>query len=158
MGARMGLIGYGVRKDIAAQTIDERARTLSDQDVIFLVNDILTSTLDYTLEELESWINSRVPKDYGYLRANVIDFSKNQSNISNRGLKLTMGSDIEYAPYVNAMDTSKVRHNNVPFRGRILHDPEAVGHYHTEMVEEGEDILYGALEEIREEKLEAISK
>lgn len=95
--------------------------TLSTAQVKVLINQILEQALEATIEESTKWIGEGkqegkgagegfVPKATGKLRDSLIR-NLESSSVTQRGLNLTIGTHIDYAPIVNNMPTSSLRHS-----------------------------------------------
>ena len=121
--------------------------TLTKAQVITLVNQILTEALKRTLIDIRNEIGegkrrgsgatgSRVAKATGQLRDSLHD-NLDSSAVTKQGLKLVIGTHLDYGKWVNAMSTGNVRHSgqvrNIGSgyygeRGNItLNDNKAVG-------------------------------
>jgi len=113
--------------------------------VVFIIRNILKELKETLFTELEVWINEKVPKRTGQLRQDLIDQLK-ESHIIEHTLHIILGTTIDYAEQVNAMNTAQVRHtgqigyvyywNPAGIRGRvILDDPRAIGNFWTHLLE-----------------------
>jgi hypothetical protein len=110
------------------------ATKLDYQGVMFLVDDIMTKTLEYTITDIEEWISIYVAKRTGQLQDSLIRFLKTSAWVNNK-LKLILGTDLEYAQYVNNMSSNQVRHSGEIgkayyygfFGDVLLDDPMAQG-------------------------------
>jgi len=117
-----------------------------------LIKLILQTVLDDTKKDLELWIESKVPKRTGQLRA-MLKLWLGGSNVTNGIMRLVMGTNLEYAEDVAQMTTSQVRHhgekgyvyypNIFGIRGKvILNDPQAIGYFWDKMIEFAKDRVY----------------
>lgn len=115
------------------------------EQMIQLIQLILQDVLDDTKKDLETWIDSKVPKRTGQLRA-MLKLWLGGSNITKGILRLVLGTNLAYAEKVAEMTTSQVRHsgevgyvyypNIFGIRGRvILDDPRAIGFFWDKMIE-----------------------
>jgi len=115
------------------------------QQILVLIQNILQDVLADTKKELEIWIDSKVPKRTGQLRA-MLKLWMGGSNIYKGILRLILGTNLTYAEDVAQMTQSQVRHqgevgyvyypNIFGIRGRvILNDPRAVGSFWNKMIE-----------------------
>lgn len=134
----------GVKKDAISYIVGQN-RNLTYQDVVAIIQNILADLLKQTILELELWIDEKVPKRTGRLRANLKD-NLRASGIVNTLLRIILGTTVPYAEQVNAMSTSTVRHhgeigyvyywNPWNIRGRVvLYDPRAIGNFWGELLE-----------------------
>ena len=107
----------------------------------YTYNEILSKIFDVmrlahyrTQEEVIVWIKLHVPIDTGNLQFDLIKNLRSEANWSPRYIEFVLRTDLPYAALVNAMDTVRVAHTNVRVgRNKILHDPEAVGHFFDEL-------------------------
>ena len=110
------------------------------QGIAHTYNEALSKAFDVmrlahykTQEEVVAWITLHVPKDTGALRSDLIKNIRSESNWSPRYIEFVLKTDLYYAEFVNAMNTIRVAHDNVRVGRKILHDPEAVGHFFDEL-------------------------
>ncbi|GAG14857.1 unnamed protein product [marine sediment metagenome] len=110
---------------------------LTETEIVFLVksNEVdyagllqsMQDMLHYVLDELTFlltiWINSKVAKDTGLLRSDLLK-TLSTSEVTDGMLKVLLGTDLHYADKVAAMTTAKVRH---------MIDPEAIGNFWVEL-------------------------
>lgn len=112
------------------------------QHVENFLGQILDAVLKDTIEDILEWIGKpdspqgHVPRATGQLRANLIDNLKSSSVDRNRFLKLVLGSNLEYAQYVNTTGKQFKHFGAVGYarrfgkRGKIrLDDPNAVSEF-----------------------------
>lgn len=112
------------------------------QHVENFLGQILDAVLRDTIEEILEWIGKptsppgHVPRATGQLRANLIDNLKSSSVDRNRFLKLVLGSNLEYAQYVNTAGKKFKHFGEIGYarrfgkRGKIrLNDPGAVSEF-----------------------------
>lgn len=134
----------GIKK-AAIKYIVGQNKNLSYNEVVFIIRNILKELRETLFTELTLWIEEKVPKRTGQLRKDLIDQLK-ESNILEHTLHIILGTTIDYAEQVNAMNTAQVRHHGEigyvyywnPFgiRGRVvLNDPRAIGNFWTHLVE-----------------------
>ena len=106
----------------------------------------MTQTLAYTIKDILEWIGKpksapgHVPRATGQLRANLISHLKSSSVDRKRFLKLVLGSDLEYAQYVNTSGKRFAHTGQVGYarrfgaRGKIrLNDPGAIANFFYEL-------------------------
>ena len=129
-----------------------RKELKSSEEVKKLAQEWLNYALDLTIGDMEIWINSKVAKLTGAMRASLVKFLKRskpppiaENEIRDIRLVLGVGSDIFYAKYVNKMTKSNVRHEI---------DPRAVGFYHKKMVAFGQERFQINLRKAKNEYLE----
>ena len=113
--------------------------------ILQLIQLILQDVLDDTKTALEIWIDSKVPKRTGQLRA-MLKLWMGGSNITKGLMRLVMGTNLKYVEDVDDYTTSQVRHsgevgyvyypNIFGIRGKvILNDPRAIGGFWDKMIE-----------------------
>jgi len=119
--------------------------TYTYKEVVNIIRDLLSKVLKYTIQDIELWIDHKVPKRTGALRQNL-KLSLRSSQVIGNILKIIIGTSIEYAERVNEYTTRQVRHYNTrkEHSGKkvyahgvpvTLNDPEAVGHFFDRMLE-----------------------
>jgi len=113
-----------------------KGNVLTYEQVKTTYHDMLLYVLDELLIELEAWINKFVPKDKGQLRDNLIYHLKT-SYVKIGLMRIILGTDIWYAPDVDAMSTSQVRHDV---------DPEAIGGYNDAYIDYANERAHTILE------------
>ena len=138
----------GIKK-AAIKYIAGKNINLSYEDVLKVINDILNEVHVAVLEDMEDWIEVKVPKRTGQLRANLIQ-NIQSSRVRNGVLRIIIATSIDYASKVNEMTTSQVMHGGTHKEhsgkwayayyyghyGRIfLLDPGAVGNFFDALVE-----------------------
>lgn len=105
---------------------------------------ILAETYRQTMEDGHAWIDKYVPKRTGQLRDNLHRHLDSSRYFANKYLiKIRIGTNIDYATYVNDMTTRQVRHHGeigtayyYGYYGQIiLDDPNAVGHFFDQLVD-----------------------
>jgi hypothetical protein len=112
------------------------------QHVENFLGQILAEVLKNTIEDILEWIGKpdspagNVPRATGQLRANLRDNLKASSVDRKRFLKLVLGSNLEYAQYVNTIGKKFRHHGEIGYarrfgkRGKIrLNDPNAVSEF-----------------------------
>lgn len=122
-----------------------------------VIRSILQETLDLTLEELQDFIDTKVPKRTGQLRDNLARHILS-SRVTDTALKLRYGTGVDYASYVNEMTTEQVRHHGEKgyayYYGHagpiILNDPEAIGHFFDKMGEYAHERILTNYEKIKQ--------
>jgi len=113
------------------------------------VQEYLEYLKDNITNDLNVWIDINVPKRTGQLR-HFLKLWLEGSNIYKNVLRIIFGTYLPYADAVEAMDTGMVRHfgqrgyvyytNIFKIRGPVtLDDPQAVGHYFTELIAYAEE-------------------
>jgi len=117
------------------------------------VQDRMREFLEYIQEEMTKelilWINLYVPVRTGQTAWYLIDMLKG-SNIYKNILRIVLASHVPYAEELEAMDDTNVQHfgekgyvyynNRFGIRGPvILYDPQAKGHYFSELVAYAEE-------------------
>ena len=122
--------------------------------IVSMIDNILKDVLAATIKDVESWIDTRVPKRTGQLR-HFLKMWLNGSNYGQGILRIILSaSGVDYAEDVNQMTTSQVRHMgelgyvyypnifaiNSKTRPRgskkiILNDPKAIGFFFDKMIE-----------------------
>ena len=138
----------GIKK-AAIKYIAGRDKDLTYEDVLQLITDILNEIHSSVLEDMEDWINEKVPKRTGQLRDNLIQ-NIQSSRVRQGVLRIIIATSIDYASDVNEMSTSQVRHGGTHKEhsgktayayyyghyGRIyLLDPGALGGFFDKLVE-----------------------
>lgn len=134
----------GIKKQ-AIKYIVGMNKNLSYNEVVYIIRSILKELKETIIRETEVWIDSKVPKRTGQLRANLKEYLR-ESNIFEHTLRIVLGTTIDYAEQVAGMSTSQVRHHGEigyvyywnPFgiRGRvILNDPRAIGNFWDHLVQ-----------------------
>lgn len=101
------------------------------------IHDILTDCLEPTLADIIDWIEKYVPARTHQLRDSLLERLNDSHIARDRFLKVVLGSDLEYAKYVNDFNTSQVRHSGeigyayyYGFHGKMtLDDPTAIGNF-----------------------------
>lgn len=109
---------------------------LTQQDVINVVDQIMSRTLQYTIHEVSSWIEEYVAKRTGQLQDGLKDRLSSSSWL-NWVLRLELGSNVPYMGIVNNYSASQVQHNNeigyADYYGHegliLLNDPKAQGKF-----------------------------
>ena len=107
---------------------------------------ILVAVLRDTIEDILEWIGKptsapgSVPRATGQLRANLIGHLKSSSVDRKRFLKLVLGSDLEYAQYVNTSGKRFAHTGQVGYARRFgkhgkirLNDPNAIANFFDEL-------------------------
>ena len=128
---------------------------LAKSNLLTYDNVLLTiqEMFQYVLEELSTlltiWINTKVPKDTGLLRSDILNSLKNNSEVSIYMLKMLLNTDLEYAERVAAMDTFQVRH---------IVDPEAIGNFWMELELYTKEMLMTILQRSIDEYFGGIGK
>jgi hypothetical protein len=145
---------FGVKKSDITWAANQM--NLTYQQVVNIIQNILSYTLNTTIADLEKWIDRFVPKRTGWLR-DTLKQNLHSSRVKDNVLRLICGTKLDYSSDVNAMSTRQVRHSNTPkehsgkwayayyygFYGRIrLDDPQAIGNFFDKM-------LYYATQQIR---------
>lgn len=132
------------------------------QVVLDRIKLLLEYVLDKVTLDMELWIQKYVPKRTGQLQDSLIK-NLGSSWVKNGLLKIIMGTHIDYAPDVDAMNAMMVRHlNEIGYayyyghHGKInLYDPRAIGGFFETMltfmndrvtrhIAIGKDIYFGA--------------
>ena len=126
-----------------------KSNLLTYDNVLLTIQDMF----QYVLEELSTlltiWINTKVPKDTGLLRSDILNSLKNNSEVSIYMLKMLLNTDLEYAERVAAMDTFQVRH---------IVDPEAIGNFWMELELYTKEMLMTILQRSIDEYFGGIGK
>jgi len=119
--------------------------TYNYNQVIGLIENILTETLEATINDLDLWIDMHVPKRTGQLRW-FLKHNLRASSVELGIMRLKIGTNLEYAKRVAEMPTANVRHYNqmgyvyytniFGIRGKVrLNDPQAVGFFWNKLLE-----------------------
>lgn len=142
----------GIEEALIQYKIGRKIVTTADI-VKSLIQTFLNEALKITIEEVTEWINTFVPKRSGALRQSLIKYLKRSippppTEGELRGIRLILGAgaDIFYAEYVEAFTTLQVAHQGTwrehsgkraynKGRRAYLYDPQAIGNYHTKMIE-----------------------
>lgn len=122
--------------------IIRKTRFHSIEHVENFIQQILVAVLKNTLKDILEWIGKptsapgSVPRATGQLRANLIANLRSSRVDRKRFLKLVLGSNLDYAQYVNtsgklfAHTGQKGYANRFGAKGKItLNDPEAVSNF-----------------------------
>lgn len=112
-------------------------QNLSKTQVELLVQTILETTLQLTKMDCRKWIQMYVPRRTGQLQDNLLANLESSFISRNNFLKLVLGTNVDYAQYVNKMSAMQVQHAGTSAyayyygnHGRIiLNDPMAQGHF-----------------------------
>jgi len=112
-----------------------------------LIANVMQDALEWTLNDMKTWIKMFVPKRTGQLQDNLLK-NIESSRVVNFTLKLIIRTSIDYASDVNAMSDAQVQHDSTWFEhsgkrayayyyghyGKIfLDDPEAKGNFFQEL-------------------------
>lgn len=118
-----------------------KQNVLTHSQVMDTIQDMLMYVLDELILELETWINSKVPKRTGQLRDSLID-NLHSSTVKIGLMEIILGTLLPYAEDVAAMTTTQVRHSgedgSAYYYGNygkiILDDPDAIGNFWVELL------------------------
>jgi hypothetical protein len=110
--------------------------------VVGFIDTILRAALSRTIDDLDRWIDTYVPKRTGQLRDSLKANLRSSRVIQGKLLKLYFGTRLDYAEFVNEMTTSQVAHSGETgyayyygHYGRItLDDPNAIGNFFDAMI------------------------
>lgn len=84
--------------------------TLSYDDVKQVIQEALNDTLAETIYESEKQIKRVVPRATGQLMDNILLNLQSSEVTEGKRLNLTIGTNIDYAQYVDKMSTKQLRH------------------------------------------------
>jgi len=123
-----------------------KGATLTFEEILALLHNMLLYVLDELLFELRVWINTKVPKRTGQLRENLLKHLET-SGVKKGLMRIVLGTDIRYAPDVAKYSTSQVRHSGeIGYAGYYgitgpisLWDPEAIGNFWEELMKYAEE-------------------
>ena len=124
-------------------------QNLSKTQIEQLVQTILETTLQLVVADVKKWIQIYVPKRTGQLQDNLLANFQSSYIQNGRILKLKLGTNIDYAQFVNKMPAAMVQHAGdlayayyYGVHGKIiLNDQMAQGHYHGIMLMYARDRL-----------------
>lgn len=88
-----------------------RDNNINKSQLIQLLDAVLNQTLGMMMEDVIAWILRFVPKRTGQLRFTLLENMKS-SRVRGGILYFRIGTQLNYAPRVNAMSTSQVQHNS----------------------------------------------
>ena len=126
-----------------------KSNLLKYDNVLQTIQDMLQYVLDELSTLLTIWINSKIPKDTGLLRSDILKSLRENSEITAYILKMLLKTDLEYAERVAAMDTFQVRH---------IIDPEAIGNFWMELELYTKEMLMTILQRSIDEYFGGIGK
>ena len=120
------------------KTFTYKGKHYTKEELITILNEILRCTLQATKTETLNWINAFVPKRTGALRESLIDWINSNWVFENNTLKISLGTDVEYAFNIEGDPKHKgtwLEHSGAPaydYFGRrvFLDDPEALQAWH----------------------------
>lgn len=139
-------------------------RNLTHSQVEQLVQTILETTLQLVMIDVTKWIQTYVPRRTGQLQDNLLANFQSSYIQNGRILKLKLGTNIDYAQYVNKMSSTQVQHFGVIgyayYYGShgpiILSDPSAQGHYQGIMLMYARDRLRFHLKNVKQNILGSV--
>ena len=118
----------------------QKGKSYSKDELVIIVREILTSTLETVKKEVIVWINIYVPKRTGQLRDSLVDWVNNNWKVTYDGLTASIGTNINYG----LKTTGIAAHNNTWFEHSgqaatayyagfskiLLNDPQAISSWY----------------------------